>query len=168
MARVRCAHGSTLGDVMQNWWAALGRPRRIMLIAIALMTLSQFFDYDSGITTTIGMPIVGGGGGDHVEANLATGAAIANASITIPGTTGWTLHPHARLILGALALLFATGLALGEWWLVWGYWIAVAGLVVCLYPFDLGTPGVGALAGLIATGLGIWAARANAKRPKPA
>jgi hypothetical protein len=141
------------------------QPRNLVLIAIGVMTLSQFFHYQASYDQQIGVAIGGGGGGDYVQPNLSTGVAIARASNHVNGVSGWSMHPHAWTFLAALAVVFGLNLKLGRAWEAWGYWVAVVGLVCCVFPVDLTLtlPGLGLLAGLVAVAMAIWAARAQAK-----
>jgi hypothetical protein len=147
---------------MDKWWAGLDRARRMMIVAIGVMTVSQFMNYIAPHTETRAVLMMG------VYVPNASSGAIG-VEQPVAGTSGWTAHPYAWLILGALGLLFATGLDLGQWWTRWRYWIAVAGLVLCLFPFDLeDAPGWGLLAGVVAIAIGVWAARASHKSAVPA
>ena len=137
-----------------------GRPRRLVMAAIALMTVSQFFHYQATYRQQTGIAIVGGGGGDHVVADIATGTAIAHAYYTIDGVSGWSLHHHVWIVLAALAVVFGFRLRPGQVWDVWGFWIAVAGLVLCLFPTDttMAPPGLGFYMGVVAVLIAIRAA----------
>jgi hypothetical protein len=150
-----------------GWWMALDRERQIMLTAIVVMTASQFFHYQGAYIQHLSIGIVGGGGGDHVVADLNTGAAIAAATNPVAGVSGWSLHHHAWMVLAALAAVFA--LAPRVWaWRGWAYWAGVFGLITCLFPtpMELSPPGAGYIGGLIAVAIGVWAARVNGKAIK--
>lgn len=154
-------------DGIQKWWSALDRARKLMLGALVLMTLSQFANYQGAYVETEEVAIGPVGGGTGVVPNFSTGVAIAHVGNPIPGIKGWALHPNAWLPLGALLLLFATGLDLGQWWKQWGYWIGVAGLAFCVFPFDLEVvPGIGLGAGVLAIAGGVWAARVHRRAAK--
>lgn len=128
-----------------------------MIIALGIMTISQFMNYIAPHSERSTIELTG------VYATNATSGFGVNQDVA--GESGWSVHPYAWLILGALLVLFAFQLDLGEGWRRWRYWIAVAGLVFCFFPFDLeDPPGWGALVGLIAIAIGVWSARI-ARRP---
>ncbi|HEY5410066.1 MAG TPA: hypothetical protein VIJ94_05000 [Caulobacteraceae bacterium] len=157
-------------SVKGGWWAGLDRARQIMFLALGLMLVSQFFHYQGAYLQHGLMGIGGGGGGDHVEPDVASGVGIATTTSPIAGVTGWHLHPHAWLVLAALLAGFLLGPKLGRGWMAWGYWIGVVGLITCMFPtsLTLGPPGYGYIAGLAAIGLAIWAALVNRKALKGA
>jgi hypothetical protein len=145
-------------ESFQKWWAALDRARRIAIISLAAMIVSQFMDYVAPSTRETPVEALG-----MVTPNGTLSGSTFNASTPMPGISGWAAHPYAWLILAALALLFAVNLDLGAWWKKWHYWVGVIGLTLCLFPFDTDDmPGYGFLLGLAAIGIGIWAARTHA------
>jgi hypothetical protein len=144
----------------QKWWAALDRARRIMIIALTAMAVSQFMNYVAPYTRDTPVEALG-----MVSPNATLSGSTFNASTPMPGISGWAAHPYAWLILAALALLFAVNLDLGAWWKKSRYWVGVIGLTLCLFPFDMeDLPGYGLLLGLAAISIGIWAARAHARQ----
>lgn len=141
-------------------WGELSQAQRITVVALGVMTLSQFMTYIAPHTVRAQIELQG------VYTINATSSFGVNQAVA--GQSGWSLHPHAWLVLGALLALFILQINLGEGWRRWRYWIAVAGMVACFLPFDLESPpGWGALVGVVAIAIGVWAARI-ARRPAAA
>ena len=138
-------------------WATMERAHQTTIVALGIMTLSQFMNYVAPHTEQRQIELLG------VYTPTATSGFGVNEAVS--GESGWSAHPYAWLILGALLVLFVLQLDLGEVWRRWRYWIAVAGMVPCLFPFDTDvSPGWGLLVGIIAVAIGVWSARL-ARRP---
>lgn len=122
------------------------------VLALGIMTVSQFLDYVAPHTERHTIELMG------VYTPTATsGFGVEQA---VPGESGWSAHPYAWLMLGALLALFVLRVDLGDGWRRWRTWIAVAGMTLCLFPFDVEhLPGWGFLLGLVAIAIGIFAAR---------
>lgn len=145
-------------EAFQKWWAAIERPRRIMLIAAAMMFVSQFLNYVAESTSERHVEALG-----MVSPNSSIGGSTFTVNVPVPAQSGWSVHPTAILFLIALAVMFATGMKPGESVKRWWYWIGVGLLAACLFPFDMeDLPGLGLLAGVIAIVIGIHAARVYA------
>jgi hypothetical protein len=132
------------------------RSRRLMLTAIAIMAVSQFMNYVAPHEESGRVLLTG------VYVTRAVGGTVS-ASQHAPGETGWSIHPHAKLVLIALALLFLANPDLGAGWRRWQFWLAtIAMLCFCLFPLKVEyVPGWGALVGLIAVIFDVRAARAR-------
>ncbi|HEY3798460.1 MAG TPA: hypothetical protein VGL58_08905 [Caulobacteraceae bacterium] len=137
----------------------LAGPRGLMLIATAIMLVSEFLNYTGTRTVETSMPIVGGGGGDYVE------GVEASATQQLPGISGWTYHPLAIFFLGALVVLFGLNLALPPTIEAWRYRLGFVGLLFCFLPFNLddGGAGLGLFLGLAALVIAGWTWRSAGK-----
>jgi hypothetical protein len=142
-------------EAFQKWWAAIERPRKIMLIGVTAMLVSLFFNYVSAGTSERHVEALG-----MVSPNSSVGGSTFTVNVPVAGQSGWELHPFDIVFLLALAVMFATGMKPGESVKRWWYWIGVALLVCCILPFDTeDAPGLGVLIAIVAIGLGVYAAR---------
>lgn len=121
--------------------------QRWMIAAIALCAVSQFFLYVNDDSVAVLNDTV----------NLSY---VNPITVFDPGAigTGWQLHPQAYVLLVVAAFLFLRDDFAGSRWFVrFGYWLGVLMLFLCAVP---GAPfrALGALLGLVAVVLGVWAA----------
>lgn len=125
-----------------GWWNGLERPRRIMLIAIGLLFISQFFAYGEKTNYHLidpGAAFYTEMGSQEVEA------------------TGWELHPLAGPIILGLFLLFAMRFDNHPQVRRWRYWAAVVLFIVATSP-AAPVRAFGAMLGVVALGLAVWSA----------
>lgn len=139
-------------DRAKGWWAGVERPRKIMLAATALLFVSQFFRY--GEKTAYFLT-------DATNTSLYTGMASADSP-----ASGWSLHPHALPVILVLAAAFGAPLARRAGVRGWIYWAGAALVFLAVIP-AAPMRGVGAMMGLVAVGLAVWAALAARKAPAP-
>lgn len=134
---------------VQLWWARLAKARKIMLVAIGVLFVSQFFEYRDN---------TGWGMLTHTtDTTRYTGYVY---SFGPSAGTGWQLHPFAPLLILALAAVYLSGLQQGAWWRRWGYWLS-CGLVLVAEMPSAALRTLGGGLGLAALGLAVWAALAN-------
>ena len=119
-------------------------PRLLMIAALLLLTISQFFAYFEDPTTGL--------------VALGTGFGVAGSDRLGLGGTGWQLHPQAYLILAVMGFAFLRDdVAEHPLFLRFGYWICFALIFAAVSP---GAPirAAGAAMGGIALLMGLVAA----------
>lgn len=134
---------------LKAWWSEVERDRKIMLAAIGLSLVSQFFTYKKG------------GGGYLTRAtdtNYYTGLVLTGGF----GGTGWQLHKLALPLLAALAFIYLSKTWQRVWWTKWGWWVACVMLFLTITPADPMST-LGGFMGLVALGLAVWAAITHRK-----
>ena len=122
-----------------------------MLVAIALLFVSQFFLYLNDAAT-----------------GFLSGTSDFNAATTHTFTsfqeiaTGWELHPHAFLILPVLLIAFLNkGVLAHPLFRAWGWWAAVVLVLVATVPGAYFRGATGAAMGGIAVVIALVAAIRN-------
>jgi hypothetical protein len=133
-------------DSLKELYRDKSPAHRLMLLALLVLTVSQFFLYETKSDNSY-MSL-----GPNFSSTVYLDVSARNAA------TGWELHPHAYVILVALAFaLLRDDLADTRWFDRFGYWLVV------LLMFFAATPSApfrakGAAAGFIAILIAVAAA----------
>ena len=143
---------ASLSDFFRSKPAA----QRWMIGAVALSFVSQFFLYvnDGSIAVL----------NDTVDISYVNPITVFD-----PGSvgSGWQLHPQAYVLLVVLAFLFLRDdFAESRWFARLGYWLGALGLFCCAVPAAPFRDAPGALLGLVAVVVGIFAAILNGRAVK--
>ncbi len=122
--------------------------KTLALAAIGISFVSQFFQYEEDTR--------GGYLGYATNENVYTQLTLTGSA----GGTGWEMHPYAWIILAALAIVYSTNTHESPFWSRWGYWLTAAGILASTVPGRI-AGGFGAVLGVIALGVAVWAAFRN-------
>lgn len=138
---------------LQAWWSTVEPPRKMMLAALALLTLSQF------LPTTV----------DSSRAQLQTDADF-NTGMTIWydswAAIGWQVHPQAFVLIPLFAAVYLTNFHRRWFWQRFGYWLTAWLFMAAMAPMSRST--WGGIVGSIAIVMAIVAAVMQWRRPAPA
>lgn len=140
-------------ETLRRWWRGLRKPRRLMLISLAVLFAGQFFT--CAVST--------GFGHLSVDANFNTRGTYWFTYN--PTGTGWKIHPAAKYLLPLLAAVYLTGICESVLWRRWGYWASLVLVFFCVSPLQWVT--LGGKVCLTGFALTIWAAVANRKQTAP-
>lgn len=138
-------------DIVKRLWGESHLPRRIILLMLVLLFVSQFFTYNS----------YGGTGQLFIDADWNT---TGYYTVGDPTGTGWQIHPQAYVILAILALIYVNDFSVGRFWTRFGYWLTIPLTLACAVGGYVNEPGgaMGAacvLAALVAAILSVFEAR---------
>ncbi|HWA97997.1 MAG TPA: hypothetical protein VG713_05870 [Pirellulales bacterium] len=145
---------STTPNPIASQWQTMRKARRIMVVAIGLLFVSQFFTYHE----------YSGTGTLSVDADWNTyGTYWPDLE---PVGTGWQIHPQAWIVIPALAIVYFTAFCERAWWRRWGYLASVFLVMICLAHGQQWVTGT--RLGLGAWALSIWSAVQNRNERKAA
>ncbi len=135
-----------------RWWKERSGPNKLALVALALLFVSQFFNYYN----------------PHNWGTLSIRSDFSTVGHyyfdTQQGGTGWKIHKWAPYALMLLAAFLGTDIAESWTFRRWGYWVSIPLAWMALIPGGISAPG--AKMGLIAVGLLLVAAIWNRRQAK--
>jgi hypothetical protein len=147
-------------DIIKELFSGKSRAQLVMLAAILLNFVSQFFLYlDDAGSAMLWYPM---------SDQYWTGISYWGEAIG----TGWELHPHAMIIIVMLAVVYLRGdLLESKSFGKWGWWIMVAALIAATVPgaylraFGGGMGGISVLIAIAAAIMNQRAAKAAPPEP---
>ena len=140
-------------DERKTFWTIIGESRRLMLIAIALLAVSQFFKYVE----------------DNSYSFIGVGLDLEWSTFYLhsdPGGTGWDMHPWAWPVIFIAGLLFWTDTHNEPLWRGYIWWVTAIALLTCLVPTSIWT--FGTFMGAVACALAFIAAFRHQREPAAA
>lgn len=126
-----------------EWFRALSRRDRWLVVGLAVLTASQFMTWERTSGATIAM--AGIGGGAPVFSSVATGSG--------SGASGWRVHSLALFAIPALFGAFYTSAKHSAFWRPWGTWITLALMLNLAWVDGTNAAGGGPLVGWVGVGI---------------
>lgn len=113
---------STAGS--SSWWRGLRKPRRLMLVSLAVLFVGQFFT--CAVST----------GFAHLSVDADFNTRGTYWYTYNPTGTGWQIHPAAKYALPLLAALYLTAVCENALFRRWGYWASLLPVFLCVSPLQ--------------------------------